>query len=195
MVYRLRSRAKGRRRIDRGAAHVNDRNSLQHRHFSLCRTVLKCLLTSCASPEGHRTRKRPTPGRGGVGPTTPRGGGGGRRKTREGDPLMTISPCEGRCSSCSGLCDNDNAARPDQPQSNSRSRSFTSACGRANAQSFFCSDISTGPPAIFHAPKPPMMWATGLRPMSCATLVASTERMPPAQKNTNFLSWPKTSLK
>jgi hypothetical protein len=39
------------------------------------------------------------------------------------------------------------------------------------------------------------MWAAGFNPMSWAVLVARAERMPPAQKNTNFLSSPKMGLK
>ena len=52
---------------------------------------------------------------------------------------------------------------------------------------FFGSTFSTGPPAFFQAPKPPSRWATGVRPMSCAVLVASAERQAPAQKKTNLL--------
>jgi hypothetical protein len=47
---------------------------------------------------------------------------------------------------------------------------------------------STGPPAARQAPKPPAMWATGFKPIRCATSVASAERWPAAQKNTNRLS-------
>ena len=62
-------------------------------------------------------------------------------------------------------------------------------------QGFFGSaGSSTGPPAFFQAPKPPLIWATGLRPMRCAICAASAERMPPAQKKTNFLSSRKDRL-
>ncbi|MEH2548845.1 hypothetical protein V1283_005490 [Bradyrhizobium sp. AZCC 2262] len=37
---------------------------------------------------------------------------------------------------------------------------------------FFGSHFSTGPPASRQAAKPPPMWATGFRPMSCAVLAA-----------------------
>ena len=50
------------------------------------------------------------------------------------------------------------------------------------------SGISTGPPAVFQAPKPPRIWATGFNPMRCAAWAASAERRPPAQKNTKRLS-------
>ena len=53
---------------------------------------------------------------------------------------------------------------------------------------------SVGPPASFQAPKPPAMWATGLSPMFCAACVASAERIPPAQKKTNFLPLAKKGL-
>ena len=53
---------------------------------------------------------------------------------------------------------------------------------------------STGAPAFFQAPKPPSIWHTGVKPMSCAVLVASAERRPPAQKNTNLLPELKNSL-
>ena len=53
---------------------------------------------------------------------------------------------------------------------------------------------SVGPPASFQAPKPPAMWATGASPMFCAACVASAERMPPAQKKTNFLPLAKKGL-
>src|SRR6201991_5183200 len=40
---------------------------------------------------------------------------------------------------------------------------------------FFGSYFSTGPPASRQAAKPPAMWATGWRPMSCAVLAATRE--------------------
>ena len=71
-------------------------------------------------------------------------------------------------------------------------------CCRRNAGRYFFGGLaspgSVGPPASFQALKPPRMWATGFRPMSCAVLAASAERRPPAQKNTNFLSSPNFSL-
>ena len=42
-------------------------------------------------------------------------------------------------------------------------------------------------PAFFQAPRPPSRWATGIKPMSCAVLVASAERQAPAQKKMNLL--------
>src|SRR5688572_3206530 len=53
---------------------------------------------------------------------------------------------------------------------------------------FFASTFSIAPPASRHAVKPPPMWATGVRPISCATLAATADRQPLAQWNTNFLS-------
>ena len=58
----------------------------------------------------------------------------------------------------------------------------------------FCSRVSTGPPASHQAVKPPPMWQTGARPMSCAALAASAERQPMEQKNTNRLPDWKMSL-
>src|SRR5665811_369914 len=60
---------------------------------------------------------------------------------------------------------------------------------RSTAHAFFgspgtVSGASTGPPSFFQAPKPPLIWATGLRPMRWAVCAASAERKPPAQKNT-----------
>src|SRR3974390_1160000 len=58
----------------------------------------------------------------------------------------------------------------------------------------FSSGPSTGPPAFFQAPKPPSIWATGMRPMRCAVCAARAERNPPAQKNTKRLSAEKNRL-
>ena len=60
------------------------------------------------------------------------------------------------------------------------------AIGRAHRY-FFGSTFATGPPAFFQALSPPSRWATGIRPMSCAVLVASAERQAPAQKKMNLL--------
>ena len=59
---------------------------------------------------------------------------------------------------------------------------------------FFFVPGSTGRPAAFHAVKPPSMCLTGSSPMSCAVLVASAERQPPAQKNTKLLPEAKNGL-
>src|SRR4029453_8759323 len=66
---------------------------------------------------------------------------------------------------------------------------------RANGGHFDCAGaLSTGPPDFFQALNPPWICATGLRPMCCAVCAASAERKPPAQKNTNFLSWANMGL-
>src|SRR5262245_45104479 len=65
----------------------------------------------------------------------------------------------------------------------------------ANGRQFdFAGAASIGPPDFFQALKPPWICATGLRPMRCAVCAASAERKPPAQKNTNFLSWANIGL-
>src|SRR5581483_1246513 len=49
-------------------------------------------------------------------------------------------------------------------------------------------------PAFFQALKPPSRWQTGVSPMRCSANVASAERQPLAQKNTNFLPEEKIGL-
>jgi hypothetical protein len=45
----------------------------------------------------------------------------------------------------------------------------------------FCSQRASGPPAFFHASKPPSMWQAAVRPASCAACTAMAERSPKAQ--------------
>ena len=58
----------------------------------------------------------------------------------------------------------------------------------------FGARVSTGPPASRQAVKPPPMWQTGARPMSCTALAPSAERQPMLQKNTKRLPDWNTSL-
>lgn len=58
----------------------------------------------------------------------------------------------------------------------------------------FWSALSTSPPCFFHSPKPPAIWATGCKPISCAVRAASAERQPPPQKKTKRLSCAKIGL-
>src|SRR5262245_14428092 len=69
-----------------------------------------------------------------------------------------------------------------------------SSNGANGGQFEFTGAASIGPPDFFQALKPPWICATGLRPMRCAVCAASAERKPPAQKNTNFLSWANIGL-
>ena len=81
--------------------------------------------------------------------------------------------------------------RPDRPARGGRRRPDpVVAAGRLlrHADGLTAGGGSTGPPASRHAEKPPPIWATGLRPMSCAVAAASAERQPPAQKKTKRLS-------
>ena len=47
--------------------------------------------------------------------------------------------------------------------------------------------ISVGAPDFFHAVYPPLIWATGDKPIFWIASVASAERWPNAQKKINFL--------
>src|SRR5262245_2360943 len=69
-----------------------------------------------------------------------------------------------------------------------------SSNGTNGGQFDFAGTPSVGPPDFFQALKPPWICATGLRPIRCAVCAASAERKPPAQKNTNFLSWANMGL-
>ena len=46
--------------------------------------------------------------------------------------------------------------------------------------------ISVGAPDFFHAVYPPLIWATGDKPIFWIVSVASAERWPSAQKKINF---------
>ena len=108
-----------------------------------------------------------------------------------GIPLVPLSPGESR------LC----LASHVVPRTERLPASCACARGRATQSVTALRDAaqgrgfsSVGPPASFQAPKPPAMWATGVSPMVCAACVASAERMPPAQKKTNFLPLAKKGL-